>query len=200
MSRLRQLTTIALAIVMAVSCSDDGTVAAGDSPSINDSLDDRPEPETTDQPQPEPETTDQPQPEPETTDQPQPEPEPETTDEPLGAGPYPIADIVIDIDPGDGATGTYRLVCRGDTATFTGETALDAGRACLALDERDVRNRLLTDDHLELGCTQQYGGPQLAHITGSIEDNAVDATINRANGCGIADWGGLLAALLPPVG
>ncbi|MGA0238375.1 MAG: hypothetical protein ACO3PD_08240 [Acidimicrobiales bacterium] len=188
MSRLRQLTTIALAIVMAVSCSDDGTVAAGDSPSVNGSLDDRPEPETTDQPQPEPETTDQPQ------------PEPEPTDEPLGAGPYPIADIVIDVDPGDGATRTYRLVCRGDTATFTGETALDAGRACLALDERDVRNRLLTDDHLELGCTQQYGGPQLAHITGSIEDNAVDATINRANGCGIADWGGLLAALLPPVG
>lgn len=118
-------------------------------------------------------------------------------DAPLGGGPYPIADISFDVDMGDGTTHEYRLACLGDTATFTGDTSLAADRACLALNELEVRSRLLGDDHLDRVCTEQYGGPQLATLTGTLDDQPVDATIDRANGCGIDDWDQLLAPLLP---
>ncbi len=212
MNRLRTLATILLAISVAVSCSDDGgAIFTGDEPSANDVLDDMPEinDEPADQPN-EPDdqpndTTDEPsEPDDEpddTTDEPSEpddEPDDQLSDQPIGAGPYPIADIAFDVNQGNGATSTYRLACLGDTATFTGDTALVADHACLALAELEVRDRLLTDDHLGRRCTQQYGGPEVARITGTLDDEPIDATIDRTNGCGIADWGILLAALLPP--
>ena len=212
MNRLRTLATILLAISVAVSCSDDGgAIFTGDEPSANDVLDDMPEinDEPADQPS-EPDdlpndTTDEPN-EPDdqpndTTDEPSEpndEPDDQLSDQPIGAGPYPIADIAFDVNQGNGATSTYRLACLGDTATFTGDTALVADHACLALAELEVRDRLLTDDHLGRRCTQQYGGPEVARITGTLDDEPIDATIDRTSGCGIADWGILLAALLPP--
>jgi hypothetical protein len=213
MNRLRTLATVLLAISVAVSCSDDGggAIFTGDEPSANDVLDDMPEinDEPADQPN-EPDdqpndTTDEPsEPDDEpddTTDEPSEpddEPDDQLSDQPIGAGPYPIADIAFDVNQGNGATSTYRLACLGDTATFTGDTALVADHACLALAELEVRDRLLTDDHLGRRCTQQYGGPEVARITGTLDDEPIDATIDRTNGCGIADWGILLAALLPP--
>ena len=212
MNRLRTLATILLAISVAVSCSDDGgAIFTGDEPSANDVLDDMPEinDEPADQPS-EPDdlpndTTDEPsEPDDEpddTTDEPSEpddEPDDQLSDQPIGAGPYPIADIAFDVNQGNGATSTYRLACLGDTATFTGDTALVADHACLALAELEVRDRLLTDDHLGRRCTQQYGGPEVARITGTLDDEPIDATIDRTSGCGIADWGILLAALLPP--
>ena len=44
-------------------------------------------------------------------------------------------------------------------------------------------------------CTQQYGGPEKAHVTGTLEGRAVDVTLTRADGCGIADYEALFAAL-----
>jgi hypothetical protein len=44
-------------------------------------------------------------------------------------------------------------------------------------------------------CTQQYGGPEKAHLTGTFKGRPVDVTINRADGCGIADYEALFAAL-----
>ena len=213
MNRLRTLATILLAISVAVSCSDDGgAIFTGDEPSANDVLDDMPEinDEPADQPsEPDDLPNDQPNDEPnepddqpnDTTDEPSEpddEPDDQLSDQPIGAGPYPIADIAFDVNQGNGATSTYRLACLGDTATFTGDTALVADHACLALAELEVRDRLLTDDHLGRRCTQQYGGPEVARITGTLDDEPIDATIDRTSGCGIADWGILLAALLPP--
>ena len=121
-------------------------------------------------------------------------------DEPIGAGPYPIADLTITFDPGDGSPVTYRLACLGDTATFTGDTALSAADACLALTEPEVRARLLTDAHLDRMCTQQYGGPETATVSGTLDGDPVETTVGRADGCGIADWSVTLSALLPPAG
>ena len=44
-------------------------------------------------------------------------------------------------------------------------------------------------------CTQQYGGPEQAHMTGTLEGKPVDVTVDRADGCGIADYDALFAAL-----
>ena len=72
--------------------------------------------------------------------------EPSSTPEdlPLGAGPFPIADLTIAVDlDGTGNPTTYRLACLGDTATFTGDNpGLDAATACLALWTPEVNERL----------------------------------------------------------
>lgn len=185
MTRFRILTTILLAFaVLAAACGDDGTdTTAGsdpDDPAVSDDPDpgDVPAGPSDDDDDTADDTDD-------------------TADQPLGGGPYPIADITFDVDLGDGTATSYRLACLGDTATFTGDTTLTADQACLALNEPEVRSRLLTDDHLDRICTEQYGGPQVATVTGTLDDEPVDAAIDRVNGCGIDDWDRLLAALLP---
>jgi hypothetical protein len=50
-------------------------------------------------------------------------------------------------------------------------------------------------------CTQLYGGPEEAHVTGTLRGERVDLTIDRADGCGIAAYEALFEALgrKPPV-
>ena len=44
-------------------------------------------------------------------------------------------------------------------------------------------------------CTELYGGPETAHVTGTLDGEAVDVTITRNNGCGVADYDALFEAL-----
>ena len=44
-------------------------------------------------------------------------------------------------------------------------------------------------------CTLVYGGPEKAHVSGTLEGEAVDVTIDRADGCGIADYEALFEAV-----
>ena len=37
-------------------------------------------------------------------------------------------------------------------------------------------------------CTQQYGGPQKATVTGSVDGKAVESKFSRTDGCEIAAW------------
>ncbi len=37
-------------------------------------------------------------------------------------------------------------------------------------------------------CTQQYGGPEKATVTGTLRGEEVDASFSRENGCEIARW------------
>jgi hypothetical protein len=50
-------------------------------------------------------------------------------------------------------------------------------------------------------CTLQYGGPERAHVTGTLEGRPIDVRLSRTNGCGIADYEALFAALgrTPPL-
>jgi hypothetical protein len=43
-------------------------------------------------------------------------------------------------------------------------------------------------------CSLQYGGPERAHVTGTLEGRPVDVTLTRTNGCGIAGYDALFAA------
>lgn len=185
---MKNLTRFAvLLLLMAVAlgaCSSDGgdeLVVTADELPINDS--DAPAEET---PESEPGDTDLPI-DSETQDLPE---------GPLGAGPYPIAHLIIDFD--DTTTAyQYEISCLGDTATvINDESGVNDGQACLALAEFDVQARL-TNPPTDQLCTSEYGGPETAHITGTINEVAVDTTIKRTDGCGISDWGNLLAAILP---
>lgn len=44
-------------------------------------------------------------------------------------------------------------------------------------------------------CTQQYGGPQTADITGTVNGQPVTATFSRTDGCQIARWNTLAPVL-----
>jgi hypothetical protein len=123
-------------------------------------------------------------------------------DDIVGGGPYPVADLTITYDhPDEGVSFTYRITCLGDTATVDGDAEIDERNACLALAEPAVQTRLLEGPPADQVCTEIYGGPDVARVTGTIDDQPVDATIDRTNGCGISDWDDLLGAVLPdPIG
>jgi len=69
-----------------------------------------------------------------------------------------------------------QLVCKG-------RCDIEQARSAIAAAKDDER-----------ACTLQYGGPEEAHVTGTLEGREVDVTIDRANGCGIAAYEGLFAA------
>lgn len=119
-------------------------------------------------------------------------------DPPLGGGPYPIADLTVTYEHPDVGTIEYQIVCLGDTATLLGDVdGVNDQAACLALAGTEVQTRLI-DGPQDGMCTQQYGGPETARFVGTIDDQPVDTTVNRSDGCGISDWDQLLADLLPP--
>jgi len=45
-------------------------------------------------------------------------------------------------------------------------------------------------------CTQIYGGPEEARVTGTFRGRSIDARFNRVNGCEIARWN-RVAVLFP---
>jgi hypothetical protein len=49
-------------------------------------------------------------------------------------------------------------------------------------------------------CTEIYGGPQRAQVTGILEGKPIRATFSRRNGCHIARWARVSPWLLPPGG
>jgi hypothetical protein len=124
----------------------------------------------------------------------------ETTDEPLGGGPYPIADLTIAYQhPDEGVDIAYTITCLGDTATVSGDPVeVEDRAACLALADADVQRRLVDGPPVAVACTEQYGGPDTVTIVGTIDEQPVNTTVDRTDGCGINDWDDLLAAILPP--
>jgi hypothetical protein len=124
---------------------------------------------------------------------------PSTSEAPMGDGPYGIADIEVVIEHPERDTLTYRISCLVDTATVQGDSVeVDEQEACATLSEEAAITRLVEGPPEDQMCTEIYGGPDVATITGTIDEAAVDATVDRANGCGISDWDDLLGGMLPP--
>ena len=117
---------------------------------------------------------------------------------PIQMGNLAVGTVEITIEHPDAPTVTYVVGCQGDTATLQGDVSIDANAACAALARADVLDRLVNGPPADQICTEIYGGPGTARLVGEIDGQAVDATIDRANGCGIDDWDRLLAAVLPP--
>ena len=94
----------------------------------------------------------------------------------------------------------YGIECGPGTSETSGavdEAQIDAAAACDLLASQEVVDRLLDGPDDEI-CTEIYGGPDIAEVTGTLRGQEVDTTVDRANGCGIDDWDELLDDLLPP--
>jgi hypothetical protein len=71
----------------------------------------------------------------------------------------------------------------------------DADAACAALEALDDPFAPLPEDMM---CTEQYGGPQEALVTGTWRGDEVDLQVSRRNGCEIAQWDSLVPLLPAP--
>jgi hypothetical protein len=124
--------------------------------------------------------------------------------EPAGSGadPSPTAasssaadvddELMIVLDRGDGTEPEhYTLSCGG---VPDGDHP-DASAACAHLEGLEEPFVALPTDMV---CTEQYGGPETAQITGRWHAADVDLDLSRTNGCRIAQWESL-GPVLPPV-
>lgn len=121
---------------------------------------------------------------------PSPSPEPETpTDEAEDAeGRIRLTiDVMPDGDPAN--TITYTLRCRGAEPHSSSDHP-DPEAACAALDQHGEPAFFSVPDP-DVVCTQQFGGPQRAHVTGDFRGRTVDRNFNRTDGCEISTWDSL---------
>jgi hypothetical protein len=93
------------------------------------------------------------------------------------------------------AAGEYifRLVAAGGRA-LDGST-LPASDAALEAVERFGEEIFFPKPGPPKLCTQQYGGPQVAEVTGTFHGRQVRAVFRRTDGCEIARWNSLAALL-----
>lgn len=106
-------------------------------------------------------------------------------------------DLSIRFDDGDGNTQTATLTCRGSLQRAGGFLAGNAPASALCARARSIKPLLTTQPDRQRACTQIYGGPETARVTGTIDETKVDRRFSRTNGCEIADYS-RAAALLPP--
>ena len=107
---------------------------------------------------------------------------------------------------GGGATALTIVLKEGPTTapqTWTltcdplGGTHPDPAGACAALAAVDDPFKPLDKS---MACTQIYGGPQTATVTGTYKGTPVNASFARTNGCEISQWDTLAKALGSPGG
>jgi Subtilisin inhibitor-like len=81
---------------------------------------------------------------------------------------------------------TWTLVC-GDGSDD--DSHPDPAAACAHLEGLDDPFAALPADVV---CTEQYGGPQTAHVIGRWNGDEVDLELARNDGCRIAQWDSLV--------
>ncbi|MHB8060710.1 MAG: SSI family serine proteinase inhibitor [Gaiellaceae bacterium] len=80
-----------------------------------------------------------------------------------------------------GSSFTYTLKCPQGTGTLP-----NARAACSKL--RQVSAKTFAPVPTGTACTEIYGGPQTATVSGRLAGNSISADFNRTNGCEIARW------------
>jgi hypothetical protein len=102
--------------------------------------------------------------------------------------------LVVELDRGDGGEPEhYTLSC---TDPVAGDLP-DAAAACVHLQGLADPFAPLAAD---LICTEQFGGPQTARVSGRWAGADVDLRLARTNGCQISQWDRLGPLLPGPVG
>lgn len=115
-----------------------------------------------------------------------PAPAPDPSPAPSGPG-QGNAELSIIVTAAEGEPETsFTLVCtEGVPAAESVHPAPDA--ACTALKENAGLLNAYTPGTAQ-ACTQQWGGPQEATVTGVVDGVPVDSTFSRTNGCEISAW------------
>ncbi|MGO4493212.1 SSI family serine proteinase inhibitor [Arthrobacter sp. 2YAF22_2] len=115
-----------------------------------------------------------------------PAPSPSATAPAAGPG-QGNAELAIMIKPSaSGQAVNYTLVCQNGVPAAESQHPT-AAAACTALKGNAalLSPAPRTADKV---CTQQYGGPQEATVTGSVDGTAVEAKFSLRDGCEIALW------------
>ncbi|WP_342028210.1 serine protease inhibitor [Arthrobacter alpinus] len=86
----------------------------------------------------------------------------------------------------EAAPRTFRLVADGSTPAPE-STLPDSAAALDAVEQHGEKIFFALPDPNRI-CTQQYGGPQIAVVTGSFHGREVEATFSRTDGCEISRW------------
>lgn len=110
-------------------------------------------------------------------------------DDTVGASPG--TELVIEFSRDRGAPAERVML----TCDPIGGDHPDAEQACADLNAAPAPFAPLPDDVI---CTQIYGGPQTATITGTYRGERVRLELSRTDGCRIAQWD-RLGAVLPPL-
>lgn len=95
--------------------------------------------------------------------------------------------VVVQTGPGQGER-TFSLTCDPP-----GEDHPDPEAACRTLDQLKSPFAPVPKN---VACTEIYGGPQTARVTGTFRGEPVAAEFNRTNGCEIARWDAHAALLV----
>ncbi|HVF78742.1 MAG TPA: hypothetical protein VNA28_10625 [Solirubrobacteraceae bacterium] len=113
-------------------------------------------------------------------------------DEPAAAQTSTAASGAIELtvvyDDGSGRKTTGGLTCRGADQTAEGvlRDARSAGELCRQA--RGISAFLTAKPDAGRACTQIYGGPETAVVTGTIDGDKVERRFSRTNGCELADY------------
>lgn len=108
------------------------------------------------------------------------------------------AELTIVVTHPDHPTIEYQLACDTHESEISGDdTDLDATTACQALTDQAVLDRLVLGAPTGRVCAEVFGGPDVASISGVIEETPVATIVDRTNACMIEDWDELLGDLLP---
>ena len=99
-------------------------------------------------------------------------------------------ELMIMVDDGAGAKITWTLTCDPP-----GGTHPDPAAACRALHAHGAK--ALPPVRKDVACTQIYGGPQKATISGTWQGQRVRSSFSRVNGCEISRWDQLGACCRP---
>ncbi|MET3810596.1 SSI family serine proteinase inhibitor [Arthrobacter sp. UYEF3] len=97
------------------------------------------------------------------------------------------AELAIMVKPSaSGQAANYTLVCQKGIPAAESQHPT-AAAACTALKDNAA---LLSPAPrpTDKVCTQQYGGPAEATVTGSVDGSAVEANFSLRDGCEIAQW------------
>ena len=90
-----------------------------------------------------------------------------------------LADLTVEVDP-DGSDPE-----KAKSATVQCDAPQDS-ELCEAVDALDPK--VFEPTAGNVACTQQFGGPETAKVTGTFKGDEVDAEFGRQNGCEIARW------------
>ena len=93
-------------------------------------------------------------------------------------------EIIIKED-GTKVSAQYTLECSGEQA-MNSSTLPDAAAACARLNQQPSLAAPSLDP--ATACTEIYGGPQRAEVSGTVNGQPIDSEFSRSNGCVISQW------------